>query len=225
MDIDTRNMGLLGLLGNLNLSPPTPIPEKNSAHFESLGRFIVAYANAEGAVHMLARRLSNLDDEKARAIFSGMRLSDLTDRIRHMMRLDKVDQETSAEVDTCLVQLDLIAQRRHKIVHRSVSIGDDGAVQVSNWSTSKSLSTQERDVFKLTDIENMRMDCLTIFVRLGATKSAPSLVDALMSKGILTELRGPWHYKPAQPAPQKKQPRKTRKVRQRQPASSRGLSR
>jgi hypothetical protein len=54
-------------------------------YFAKVGRFIVAYAAAESMMHMLARHLSGLDDRKARIIFGGMPLRDLTERVRQMM--------------------------------------------------------------------------------------------------------------------------------------------
>jgi hypothetical protein len=50
--------------------------------FEALGRFVTAYATAESGVHILARTLSGLADEKARIVFGGMRLTDAIDCIR-----------------------------------------------------------------------------------------------------------------------------------------------
>ena len=63
-------------------------PESEPGYFAELGRMIAAYARAEAGVHYLARHLSGLPDAKARAIFGRMRLPDLTDLIRQMMRIN-----------------------------------------------------------------------------------------------------------------------------------------
>jgi hypothetical protein len=100
-----------GLLGPL---APPPIDEETS-HCEALGRFITAYATAEAAVHILARKLSGLSDEKARAIFARMGMEDVMERARAMMRADKTERKIFADVDACFVQLKLIAKCRHKL--------------------------------------------------------------------------------------------------------------
>jgi hypothetical protein len=47
-------------------------PSDDKTHYEALGRFLASFANAEGAVHATARKLSGLGDEKARILFGGM---------------------------------------------------------------------------------------------------------------------------------------------------------
>src|SRR5690348_5317017 len=83
-------------------------PEEEAAYFESLGRLVAAYAAAEASVHQLVRKLSSLSEEKARIIFAGMRLGDLSERIRGIIRLYPDIIENSDEVEPCLVQLDII---------------------------------------------------------------------------------------------------------------------
>jgi len=61
-------------------------PESEPGHFSELGRMVTTYARAEAAVHLLAGRVSGFPDAEVRARFSGMRLSDLTKRVRQMMR-------------------------------------------------------------------------------------------------------------------------------------------
>ena len=45
----------------------------DKTHYEALGRFVASFANVEGIVHVLARKVSGLSDEKARILFGGMR--------------------------------------------------------------------------------------------------------------------------------------------------------
>jgi hypothetical protein len=126
-------------------------PESEPGYFAELGRMITAYAEAEAGVHFLARHFSGLPDAKARAIFGGMRLSDLTERIRQMMRIDETTGNIYREVDDCLVQLVVIADQRHKLVHRMVDYTGT-SLSVSNPLTTKSLAAVERDVFSHSDL-------------------------------------------------------------------------
>ena len=40
-------------------------PSTDKTHYEALGRFLSSFASAEGAVHLVARKLTGLSDEKA----------------------------------------------------------------------------------------------------------------------------------------------------------------
>jgi hypothetical protein len=199
MSNDTRR--LAGLLAG---AQPVPAPREDIPYFEAIGRLIVEYAAAESALHILARKLSGLSDAKARAIFAGMRLSDLTDRIRHMMRLDNIPDDWFADIDGCLVQLDKIATKRHNLVHRQVNYRS-GAVLVSNWLTAKSVSTAEEDSLDMAALEAMKIDCIVISLRLNFLAD-PEL--AASNADIRRLLHLPWRYTPPQPKKKTKQPRK-----------------
>jgi hypothetical protein len=180
--------------GILNALASPPFDE-SSQNYEAVGRFITAYANAEGALHEFARYLTGLSDEKARVLFANMRLSDITDRIRALMRLNKTEAETAANVEECLVQLNEIASRRHSLVHRG-SIFVFGRLVVTNASTAKTIGGIEQEHFDHTDLQNLASDCRQIFLRLTQIIE-PSTPDPTASL-----LRGPWRYKPAEPKAQ-----------------------
>ena len=76
-------------------------PESEPGHFSELGRMVTTYARAEAAVHLLAGRVSGFPDAEVRARFSGMRLSDLTKRVRQMMRTNETPAKVSQETPRC----------------------------------------------------------------------------------------------------------------------------
>src|SRR5947208_2703439 len=100
---------------------PIPPEESEAAYFEPFGRFIASYSLAESGVHEVARSLSTLSEKKARVIFAGMRLGDLADRIRAMLRADAADAAKTSEIDACLGQADKVQDARNKLVHRAIS--------------------------------------------------------------------------------------------------------
>jgi hypothetical protein len=198
-------LGTRGLGGSPNLGLLYQIrPEEEAAYFESLGRLVAAYAAAEASVHELVRKLSSLSEQKARIIFAGMRLGDLTERVRGIIRLYPDIIANSGSVEPCLVQLDLISGSRNKLVHRSINFFA-GAFIVSNASTAKSLDVVQTETFTRTDMDNMAQDCRIIFLRIG------ELAGTLTFK-LDDDLAGrPWRYKRVRPIPQKKSPRKAQK--------------
>jgi len=151
---------------------------------------IAAYARAEAGVHFLARYLSGLPDAKARAIFGRMRLPDLIELIRQMMRVDEKPDDVYQEVDACLVQLNVVANERNKLVHRMVDYAGSH-LSVSNSFTAKSLTAIEMDVFSHEDLKNMNIDCQTIFLRLLWVIAPETNRDT----ELVAAVRGPWRYK------------------------------
>jgi hypothetical protein len=81
-----------------------------------------------------------------------------------MIRINETPDDMYQEVDACLVQLDAIADQRHKLVHRMVEY-TGSCLSVSNPLTAKSLATIESDVFSHSDLLNMNADCIAIFHR------------------------------------------------------------
>lgn len=181
--------------------------------YTAVGQFITAFASAEAAVHLTARWLTGLSDEKARAIFNGMRLADVIDRVRAMMRIENLDPKITSEIEACLVQLDIISEERHKLVHRSTTY-IEGKLLVTNSFTAKSKSAILFDHFDEPQISAMYADCLVIYLRL-AKVFDPSEREFDLS----AVLHRPWRYKPARPKPQKTKRQKARKARKRQRAS------
>lgn len=183
--------------------------KEDAAHYEAVGRFVTAYANAEASVHMLARRLSGLSDEKARIVFGGMRLPDISGRVREMMKLDTADAASYSEVDACLLQLSVIAERRHKLVHRSTTYFQ-GLLLVTNALTVKSTAHTESETYEIRDLEDMQFDCMSIYLRLTRISNPEALLalDAIEKQ--------PWRYMPAS-RPQTKQSGKPAAIRKASP--------
>jgi hypothetical protein len=212
----------MGLFDDLMKSVPAPAPEikPDTPHFEAIGRFVTTFATAEAAIHMLARHLSSLSDEKARIVFGGMRLPDLADIIRHFMRIDNLDAVDQECIEGCLRQIVLISKRRHSVVHRSTNFFD-GKLLVTNVLTTKSLKATESEIFEIQELSDMQADCHFIYLRLDniTHPDRKSEFDALAEAMIL---RGPWRYKPLPPKTPNLKPRAKSQKPKHQPPASRG---
>jgi hypothetical protein len=199
-------------------NPPSPPPE-DDPYFAAYGRFIANYAAAEQAVHFLARRLSRLTDAKARIIFSGMRLSDLAERVRGLLRVTNSTSKKYNEIDACLTQLDLISDERNKLIHRWV-IYSNRKIWVSNVATAKIRASFEVVSFDIDDFKHMNDDCLAISFRL--TRYIGQYALSRPSRKSLAWARSPWRYKRTAPnTPQKQRQKAPRSPRPR-PAASGG---
>lgn len=215
----------MGLLAGLaNLSPQT-VPEirPDTPHYEAVGRFVTSYANAESTVHLLARQLSGMSDEKARIVFGGMRLADLIDITRHFMRIDNTPETKRTEIDSYLTQLNLISKKRHSIVHRSTVFFAD-KLSVSNIATSKNISSAEFEIFDIRELADMQMDCMRINVGL-ADIVEPREAYSAVALALNLQKDSPWQYRPPAPKTPNLKPRAKSPKRPPQPPASRALRR
>lgn len=171
-------------------------PPDDSQYYEAIGRFIVAYAQTECILHELARKFSKLKDERARVIFSGMRLGDLTSRLRALLRISGCSKSTLGEIEACLKQLDVIGLERDKMVHR-YSHYEMGSITISNQMTAKSLLTYERDAFTIIELGHLNLDCLGIYLRLAHILHPPAKRKMKReAPSTYKSLHAPWRYKP-----------------------------
>ena len=176
----------------------------DKAHFQALGNFVMAYSNAEGMVHVLARKMSGLTDEKARVLFAGMRLGDVIDRLRQFARVDKIDEETYSEIDACLTQLVHISDLRHKLVHRGAAYFA-GALIISNSMTARSIDHGETDIVDVFRLRNLTDDAGAIYLRLSFIAD-PDNTDRTLAAGLKSR---PWRYKYVPPKPPNQKRRDT----------------
>jgi hypothetical protein len=173
--------------------------EDKVTYFSALGQLFVGCANVENAVHMLARKVSGLEEKKARIIFGGLRYGDLRKRISKMMEIDDFDKELRSRVENCLNQYALIDNHRDKMAHRMVSY-HKGKIHVSDILTVKSVDTAENVSYDLKDFENMISDCALIYFRLETVRRPSAYIKGptYRLKQIKDGLHASWRYKPSQ---------------------------
>jgi hypothetical protein len=168
--------------------------DEETPYYAAFGRFIIAYANVETMVHQVARKLSGLSDEKARVIFGGMRMSDVTIRIRALLKISKRSDRSRNDIESCLAQFDIIGTERDKMVHRYTILEKD-SLRISNMMTSKSILSYEQDNFTIPTLQALRRDCMAISLRL-APLVVSNPVRTVLDRQIQKDVRAPWQYKP-----------------------------
>jgi hypothetical protein len=151
-----------------------------NALYEVVGRLVVEYARAEAYVHLLACRVLE-NDAIGSIVFNGMRLGDLADRIRGMLRVQKADKDDYADIDSCLTQLTEIGKVRQKLAHRFVDMGPD-SITTHNLYTAKTTEGQEIDEFEPYLLNAMIADCQRIRRRIlrhtdGEARAFPAHFD------------------------------------------------
>ena len=175
-----------------------------ASYYEHFGRFIAAYSNAETSVHSLARHYSGTEDSKARLLIGGLRLGDVTERLRALMEISFSypkgilspggDQDRVDEIESCLVQLSIVTDKRHKLIHRSLSYSAAG-FQLTDILTVKKLVNFETNLVTLKDMKAMYFDCMVISLTLNDWQRDPAVPPYWDAE----HPRPPWRYIPPKP--------------------------
>ena len=178
--------------------------QKLNALYEIIGRLVVEYARAEAYVHLLACRVLE-NDAVGLVVFDGMRLGDLADRIRGMLRVKKADEGDYADINSCLTQLNLIGKVRQKVAHRFVELGSQ-SFRTHNLYTAKTVAGQEIDEFEPSQLNAMIADCQRIRRRIlrhtdGEARRRENPKHDAYDPNWLPTLFEPWRYIPQQPKP------------------------
>jgi hypothetical protein len=169
-------------------------PSNDRTHYEAFGRFLSSFASAEGAIHIIARKLTGLSDDRARIIFAGFRLADLIERIRGLIKLERNEQskdEALTDIEECIEQLSHISTRRHNLVHRGVTYFA-GTLISGNALIAKTLAAIEVEAISEEALIDMQLDCGAIFLRLTYAADLRSADQEWLNA---LRLR-PWRYKP-----------------------------
>jgi hypothetical protein len=167
--------------------------------FSIAGKFTAEYAQAETAARIFARSLSGMPIAKAKIIFDGMRLGDVAERIRRLMRYENVESGNYDDIDACLTQLDKISTQRNNLVHCCFVYAEKA--RATNPQTATRIEGIEVDKISFEYFEIMTLDCLAITARIKSV--ANGKLKAMFSRELLELIYLPWRYIPT-PQTQKK---------------------
>lgn len=160
-------------------------------YYAAVGKLITSYAKAEAAANIFTRKLSGLSDESARFIFGGMRLADLTERLKNLAKYH--NHESCEEIENILKQLDIIKSERNKIAHMEAEYKHSIGIELTNISTAKSLGNTSKEIFTIEHLSQMESDCIIIYFRFYMLTHG----ELELSEEIINWLRSPWSYRPA----------------------------
>ncbi len=153
--------------------------KSETEYFAALGKFIVSFASAENALHELARKVSEMKDDKARIIFSKKKHEYLTEIISELIANDEKwnSSDTKIILKNCFDQLKAIASSRNKLAHGIVSIEKLSGLfglpspsghflKTTNERTAKKSVDITLDTYTLQNLREMEIDCDLISLRL-----------------------------------------------------------
>ncbi len=106
----------------------------------ALGRFIIAFADAESELHKVLVQYSQVSDPIARALFSGTRAKGMIDFIRSIAHNSAMPADRRGDLEHVFAQLSTINTMRDHLVHHasdSYSFDDPKKRIVANTRASR----------------------------------------------------------------------------------------
>lgn len=202
----------------------TNLEEINEAgeQFErSLGKFMIAWRDAEGELLRVLIAYSKVSTGVARALFSGTRAKGMIDFIRNIAHNMEMPQDRMDDLEHVFTQMNVINSMRDHIVHHvtdSFSFDDPKSRIVANQRTTK-IGTAVGYEIGTTDLDAMTYDLYGIANHLNmhwGQRSGPFRAWSENGDGVLT----PWTYKQLQPIPlwEATPPKAPKRLNQRQPS-------
>jgi hypothetical protein len=160
-------------------------------YYLALGKFVHAFAQVEGALHMTFPSFARMDARAAYVIKKDMNSAALVAIIKGLMIANSFPEIVMAEALEILKQFEHIAAFRHRVIHRGSFPEPDGTFKSTNILTAKNAASVEQAVFEVKDIEGAAADLRQMpFILL--------MVAGMVPRGHpgLSEERAPWRYKP-----------------------------
>jgi hypothetical protein len=117
-----------------------PRPDDVSAYYETLGRFIQAFANTEGTISAALREFSKVTGPVARSIFSGTRADAAKQLITRILDAENYSQGIKNELKNVFDQLGLINSARNDIIHYGTQFEDADRFIVTNAARAHALA-------------------------------------------------------------------------------------
>ena len=205
----STNLSLFfGVFVMSNPTKPTHLPYQaavktsESPHYEAIGRLLLEYARTEALLHLVFNHVSGLGPDLGGALFGGARLPDIVAGTKASLKYRKRSQGSTTDIESCMAQLQVIANERAKLAHRFVRIPDgESHIETTNVFTSKSFAGISNDKFTIEDLRLMTEDCYRAGVRLAQYSN---LSASRKRSALAPYFYEPWRYTPHAPKSRRK---------------------
>jgi hypothetical protein len=166
----------------------------------ALGKFVSIYSQTEAMWHAALRRWAGVDEKISRALTGGMRGGEVTNTLRKIMQVVKIEKPKENELKSLITQFNDIAQFRDRLIHRGASYSPDFQQLVStNDAYYRTLEDFETLAFNRDDMKHASQDLGRIMLRL----LYAMLPDGYSVPGVSEKhqrwIHAPWSYKLLRP--------------------------
>jgi len=179
--------------------------DNESSYYESLGRFVQMFAEAEAVVAQTLWAYAGTKPEVSKIIFAGTQTDHAATYIKTIAKAVNASADHQADLEDVFQQFGVIRGARNDILHYGATGIAEGRAMVSNAWKAKA----EPTVFPISALalSDMTEDCRKIILHLGYGHLGRPLPKSDAGKILLVNvLKGPWRYKhPTRP------PSKTKK--------------
>lgn len=198
----------------------TPPTDPHFAYFQALGFFVHRFAETEKLLALALWQLSGISVEKARAVFSGVRVDGATSFITRLLVATNAPQDVRDEHQYLFTQLGHITKLRNSILHYGTEFAGDAFVTSNRFVAITPDRIEERPA-SAEVLWAAQYDLGRINWRLGAEMSRGSGTP----RHFFTEVANwnePWRYTPPSPTSRRDSSRAMTPAPQPPPEPSRG---
>lgn len=177
-------------------------------YFTALGEFVHRYSNAEALVHMGFHIVAGIPQGVANIMKKEASAGNLVSMLKAMIPNSDLTPAVRQDLLSCLQQLEVISEFRHRAIHRGATATEGGKFVADNVATMRSIEGLEQIEFSIEDIEVASDDLLRMGLRLMDAFFPATKVKN--SAAFEAALHAPWRHKRVQPHMPHQPPRPAR---------------
>lgn len=181
------------------LSPFRIILEDDFApeHYQAIGEFVVNYSNFESMWHYVFANYSGMSDEVSRAVMGGMRLKDVIERTKRVIKANKLDSRILPDIENIEQLLSPITTFRDNLVHRAWVKSFQGPLLI-NISKAKSAADIKPEPISTKEINEKMKELLKLALRVIPHHLTVEMWNSL-NESDRQMMPAPWLDKPEPP--------------------------
>jgi hypothetical protein len=166
-------------------------------YWKSLGRFIEAFASTEALLFSLLAFYAKVDNDTAKAVFSGARSDVCMNNIRRIIAMKDPAKDRRDELEYVFEHLTAISSARNDVVHYPSFVTSDAGRIVSNISRMHLVENIKERPISATALDQMVADLHKISMHFILHRLLPDvpLADRAKQEPVLSAA---WQYTPPQ---------------------------
>lgn len=139
----------------------TTLDEFSPEHYQAIGEFVVQYSMLESVFHSVFECQSGLPKDMSRSVVGGMRLKDVIDRTKRVMRAKNAPESQFNLFEAIEATLNPISAFRDKVIHRVWLNSEFGPV-LMNICGAKSSAGLVKEVVTTEELKQQTFQSLKL---------------------------------------------------------------
>lgn len=173
-------------------------------HFQAIGEFITRYSALESLFIDVFINHSGLNHDMARAIVGGMRMKDVIERIKRVIKLRGLDEKILLDFEQVETLIDPLSTFRDNIVHRVWLQSAKGPV-IMNLAKARSMAAITQEPVSTEELQHQTWQVVAASIRV-----MPHMLTDAQWWALKDEhrnlMQAPWREKRPEQDPNRSEP-------------------